>query len=404
MFDVVIVGAGHSGAHAAMALRQGGFGGSVLLIGDEFDPPYERPPLSKDYLAGDRETARLAFRPRAFWDERAITLRLGEAVTCVDAQAHTVEAGGEATGYGRLIWAAGGYARPLPLPGADLLGVHTVRTRAGVDALRRDLADARDVVVIGGGYIGLESAAVLTKAGKRVTVIEAQDRVLQRVTCGQLSRFYESEHRAHGVNVRTSTGVYAIEGEGRVRSVITTDGHVAADVVIVGIGLVPHAAVLANAGATVANGIEVDEHCRTSLADIYAVGDCAAHFNAFAHGQRTRLESVQNAVDMAKTAAAHILGREEPYRAVPWFWSNQYDLKLQTVGLCGGHDAVVMRGDPGTRSFSLVYLREDRVIAVDAVNCARDFTGGRALVERGTIVRREDLADSGRSLKNFAIG
>lgn len=407
MHDVLIVGGGQAGAQAAISLRQGGFAGSIAIVGEEVDPPYERPPLSKDYLAGKRPADRLALRPPAFWRDRDVVLLLGEQVAAVDAAAHTVTtAAGATLGYGQLIWAAGGHPRPLPVPGGDLPGVHVIRSRADVDALTADLAATTDVVIVGGGYIGLEAAAVLVKAGKTVTVLEAQDRVLARVAGEAVSRFYEAEHRAHGVDVRLNVRIDAIDAaDGRVAGVDTDRGTIPAGVVIVGIGLIPAVTALAAAGAVTHNGVEVDDHCRTSLPDVFAIGDCAHHANAFADRAGIRLESVQNAIDQAKVVAGVILGTPKPYHAVPWFWSNQYDLKLQTAGLSAGHDATVVRGDPATRSWSLVYLRRGRVIALDAINAARDFVQGKALVEfdrgAGLAVDPGLLADSSVPLKSL---
>jgi 3-phenylpropionate/trans-cinnamate dioxygenase ferredoxin reductase subunit len=404
-FDVLIVGAGHAGAQAAIALRQRGFAGSIALVGDEPDLPYERPPLSKDYLAGEKTFERILIRPAAFWTEREVELMLGRRVVTVDAGAREVTtADGGALRYGTLIWAAGGTPRRLACSGHDLRGVHAVRTRADVDRLIAELPAVGRVAVIGGGYIGLEAAAVLTKFGKAVTLLEAQDRVLARVAGEPLSRFYEVEHRAHGVDVRLGVTVDCIEErDGAVAGVRLADGEVLpCELVIVGIGIVPEVAPLLTAGARGGNGVQVDEVCRTSLPDVYAIGDCAAHPNPFADGAVIRLESVQNANDQATTVAKAITGAPEPYRAVPWFWSNQYDLKLQTVGLSGGHDAVVVRGDPAARAFSLVYLRAGRVIALDCVNAVKDYVQGRKLIEGGAVVDPARLADPTTALKDLA--
>ena len=402
-YDIVIVGTGHAGAQAAIALRQEGFEGTIAMIGEEDWPPYERPPLSKEYLAGDKPFERILIRPERFWEERAITLRLGEQVVAVDAEARCLTtAAGLVIDYGTLIWAAGGHARRLSCDGHQLTGVHGVRSRADVDRLIAELPDVAQVVVIGGGYIGLEAAAVLTKFGKAVTIVEAQDRVLARVAGEALSRFYEAEHRAHGVTVRLSESVACIEGEERISGVRLADGTVlAAQMAIVGIGIVPAVQPLIAAGAAGDNGVAVDAQGRTSLPHIYAVGDCAAHANDFADGAVIRLESVQNAHDQATVAARTIMGREVAYHAVPWFWSNQYDLKLQTVGLSTGHDQAILRGDPASRSFSVVYLRQGRVIALDCVNAMRDFVQGKALVADGATVPVEALADAGRPLKTL---
>ncbi|MEG3087291.1 NAD(P)/FAD-dependent oxidoreductase [Sphingomonas sp. PB4P5] len=407
-YDVVIVGAGHAGAQAAIALRQAKFAGSIAMIGDEPELPYERPPLSKDYLAGDKPFERLLIRPPAFWTERDVTMLLGRRVTAVDAAARTVSVGDTAIGYGRLIWAGGGSPRRLSCSGHDYAGVHGVRTRADVDKLITELATTKHVVVIGGGYIGLEAAAVLTKLGKHVTVLEAQDRVLARVAGAPLSRFYEAEHRAHGVEIRLGVTVDLIEGAAdKVTGVRLADGAIVpADMVIVGIGIVPEVAALIAAGAEGGNGVAVDRHCRTSLPDIYAVGDCALHANDFADGLAIRLESVQNANDQATCVAKAICaapGEEpQPYHAIPWFWSNQYDLKLQTVGLSIGYDQTVLRGDPAARSFSLVYLKAGKVIALDCVNATRDYVQGRALVLAGASPDPARLADPGQVLKELA--
>jgi len=395
--DVLIVGGGQAGAQAAISLRMAGFEGSVTVAGDEALPPYERPPLSKDYLAGEKEVERLLLRPRDFWDKRNVALRLGTRIAAVNAEARTVTtANGEFLGYGDLIWAAGGSPRPLPLPGADSQNVHTIRTVADVDALRVDLKAGGPVVIAGGGYIGLEAAAVLAKAGHKVIVLEMLDRVLARVAGEAISRFYETEHRTAGVDVRLSVTIDSLEtSEGRVTAVVLAGGErLPCDALIVGIGILPSIAPLADAGAACSNGVDVDEFCRTTLPHIYAIGDCAAHTNGFAGGARIRLESVQNAVDHAKTAVGAILGDPKPYSATPWFWSNQYDLKLQTIGLSIGHDATVLRGDPVARSFSLIYLKSGRVIALDCINAARDFIQGRALVEQGLIVDPARLADA----------
>jgi 3-phenylpropionate/trans-cinnamate dioxygenase ferredoxin reductase subunit len=405
-FDVLIVGGGHGGAAAAHALRQQGFTGTVAIVTDEREPPYERPPLSKEYLAQEKPFERILIRPAGYWADKGIELLLGQRVTEVDPAAHEVRlAGGERLAYGALIWAAGGAPRTLSCAGGDLAGVHSVRTRADVDRMMAELPQVAEVAVIGGGYIGLEAAAVLTKLGKQVTVLEALDRVLARVAGEPLSRFYEAEHRARGVDLRLGVQVDCILGrDGRAAAVRLADGaQIPAQMVVVGIGISASVAPLLAAGAAGGDGgVKVDGQCRTSLADVYAVGDCALHRNAFAGGAEIRLESVQNAADQATTAAKAILGGHEPYHAVPWFWSNQYDLRLQTVGLSLGHDQAVVRGAPADRSFSLVYLKAGRVIALDCVNAAKDYVQGKALVAAGAVVAAERLADASRPLKELA--
>ena len=406
-YDTLIVGGGHAGAQAAIALRQGGYAGSIAIIGEEAELPYERPPLSKDYLSGDKPWERMLIRPAAFWTERDVAMLGGQRVMAVDAAAHSVTTeSGASIGYGALIWAAGGSPRRLSCEGGDLSGVHVIRNRADIEGVIAELAGTARVVVIGGGYIGLEAAAVLTKLGKAVTLVEALDRVLARVAGEALSRFVEGEHRAHGVELLLGAGVEAIVGEsGRARAVRLSDGReLACDLVIVGIGILPEVGPLIAAGAESAcGGVLVDAHCRTSLTDVFAIGDCAAQATRFMpDGAVTRIESVQNANDQANTVARAILGEPRDHAATPWFWSNQYDLKLQSVGLSTGHDAAVLRGDPATRSFSIVYLREGHVVALDCVNMVRDYAQGRKLVEEGTMADPGQLADTGTPLKELA--
>ncbi len=397
LFDVLIVGAGQAGAQAAISLRQEGFRGSITLVGAEPDLPYERPPLSKEYLAGERAPERLLLRPPAFWAERGVDVLTSTCISHVERGIATAE-DGRLFHFGTLVWAAGGQARRLACPGAGLGGVHVIRTRGDVDRLRADLLTAATVVIVGGGYVGLEAAAVLVKAGKSVTVVEAQDRLLARVAGPEIGDFCRARHEAAGVTIHLSASVEALEGEGRVAGVRLADGRrLPADVVIAGIGLVPETAPLG------LETIEVDGHCRTAIAHVYAIGDCAAHPNRFADGRLIRLESVQNAVDMAKAAARHIVHGDDarPHDDCPWFWSNQYDLKLQTVGLSIGHDSRLVRGDPATGSWSLVYLRAGAVVALDCINAPRDYVQGRALVERGARVPADRLADASVPLKSL---
>jgi 3-phenylpropionate/trans-cinnamate dioxygenase ferredoxin reductase component len=406
-YDVVIVGGGHGGASAAIALRQAGFTGSVAIIGRENEPPYERPPLSKDYMAGEKEFERLYLRPIAFWADKQIALLLGTNVVSVNPDDRLVVLGdGSDVGYGELIWATGGDPRKLSCDGADLGGVHGVRNRSDVDQIMAELPAVAQIVVIGGGYIGLEAAAVLTKLGKKVVLLEALPRVLARVAGPDLSAFYEAEHRAHGVDLRTGVSVDALEGDGgTVCGVRLIDGSViAAQMVIVGIGIIPAVAPLLAAGAAGGNGVDVDAMCRTSLPHIYAIGDCAAHANGFAEGAVIRLESVQNANDQAGVVARAICGDAQPYKATPWFWSNQYDLKLQTVGLSGGHDAAILRGNPAERSFSVAYLKDGKIIAIDCVNMVKDYVQARKLIEQGIVVDAAAVADATKPLKELLPG
>jgi 3-phenylpropionate/trans-cinnamate dioxygenase ferredoxin reductase subunit len=401
--DILIVGAGHGGAQAAIALRQGKFVGSIAILGDEPELPYERPPLSKEYLAGDKSFDRILIRQPAFWEEREVAMLPGRRVVAVDPVVHRVTTDdGVEIGYGKLIWATGGHARRLSCDGHDLTGVHTVRTRADADRMIAELPAVTNAVVIGGGFIGLEAAAVLAKFGKQVTLLEALDRVMARVAGPDLSNFYQEEHRAHGVDVRLGVAVTAIEGDDKVTGVRLADGNVVpADLVVVGIGIIPAVEPLIAAGAEGGNGVRVDAQCRTSLPDIFAVGDCALHANRFADGAAVRLESVQNATDQATTAAKAILGEDVAYEATPWFWSNQYDLKLQTIGLSIGYDQAVVRGDPATRSFSVVHLKQGKVIALDCVNATKDYVQGRKLVETGAMIDVARLTDTSVPLKEM---
>lgn len=403
-FDILIVGSGHGGAQCAVALRQAGFGGTLAVIGEDPELPYERPPLSKDYLKGEKSFERILIRAPAFWEERSVTMLAGRRVVAVDPAAKTVtDAAGAQIGYGALVWSAGGSARRLACSGHDLAGVHAIRTRRDVDQLLAELPATKRIVVIGGGYIGLEAAAALIKADKQVVVLEAMDRVLARVAGEPLSRFYEAEHRAHGVEIRTGAMVECLEeADDRISGVRLAGGEVLpADMVIVGIGIVPEVAPLLAAGAAGGNGVRVDAQCRTSLPDVYAIGDCALHVNGYADGAEIRLESVQNANDQANVVAKLLTGQDAHYDAVPWFWSNQYDLKLQTVGLSIGHDATVLRGDPAARSFSVIYLKQGRVIALDCVNATRDYVQGKRLVAERMTVDPAVLADPATVLKEL---
>lgn len=397
--DVLVVGAGHAGAQLAITLRQKKFTGSITVVGDEPHLPYERPPLTKEYLGGERPVERMLLRPESFWRQSGVPLRLGQTVMTVDPVKHCVTlAGGETLCYGTLVWAAGGQPRRLNCPGAQVQGVHTLRGRSDVDALRLELPSVTRIVVIGGGYLGLEAAATLSKLGKCVTVVEALDRVLARVTCEALSRVIETKHRAHGVDVLLDTKVECIESlSGRVTGVrLGTGAVIPADLVIVAIGIAPSVEPLLAVGAHASGGVLVDEYGLTSLPDVYAIGDCAIHASG-----SVRIESVQNATDTAITVAKALLGRPEPHRAVPWFWSNQYDLRLQMVGLSADHDDKVIRGDIRGHSFSVIYRKAGRVVALDCVNASRDFMQGRDLVARGATAELHELADTTVALKSL---
>ncbi len=406
-YDILIVGAGHAGAQAAIALRQKKFEGSIGLLGNEKYPPYERPPLSKEYLAGEKPFERILLRPESFWGEREIDLLTGRRVSKLDPIGKTVTlASDDEIGYDKLIWATGGSPRMLDCPGSQARNIHAVRSRADVDKIMAALPAVHKVVVVGGGYIGLEAAAVLTKLGKQITIVESLDRVLSRVAGETLSRFFEAEHRSHGVTIELDATVAGFDaGEDGIATAVTlADGRtLEADMFVVGIGIIPETGPLVAAGAATGNGVDVDQHCRTSLEDVYAIGDCAAHSNIYADGAMIRLESVQNANDQAKVAALDILGEETEYDAVPWFWSNQYDLKLQTVGLSTGHDSYVVRGDPASRKFSVIYYRDGKVVALDCVNATKDYVQGRKAVVEGLNLDKDELVNTEIPIKEVGV-
>jgi 3-phenylpropionate/trans-cinnamate dioxygenase ferredoxin reductase subunit len=395
-YSVVIVGSGHGGANVALSLRRAGFKQSILVVSKDEDLPYERPPLSKEYLTGEKPFERICLRSAHVWRDREISLELGAKVIGIDTAARSAHLeDGRSIRYEHLVWAAGGEPRRLTCSGHELAGVHVLRTRADADQLRTAVQGTRRAVIVGGGYIGLESAAVLRKMGIEVVLVEAMDRVLRRGCGAEISRFLELQHRAHQVRVITSETIDAIHGAaGRVSAVRLRSGEtIAAEVVIAGLGIVPSVEPLSQAGAETVNGVLIDERCRTTLPGIYAIGDCASHLSRFFEGGRIRLESVQNAVDQAHAVAMNIAGNPTIYNAVPTFWSNQYDFRIQSVGISAGHDDAVVRGDPQTRSFSVVYLMRGKVLALDCVNSPQDFVQGRRLVLAGAKVSAQRLGD-----------
>ena len=399
---IVIAGAGHAAGQAVATLKQKAFAGRIVLVGDESYLPYQRPPLSKKFLAGEMPAERLYFKPASFYEDANIEIRLGTRIDTLHRDSRQLSTGATDTiGYDKLILALGSRVRTLAVPGAELNGIHYLRGIDDVEGIRAEMAPGKSVAIIGAGYIGLEVAAVCRQHDLDVTVIELADRVMSRVVSPEVSAFYERQHTQHGVNLKLSTGVEAFSGNGRVAAVRTSDGEeIPADFVVVGVGILPNTEIAEQAGLTVNDGIVVDDTCRTDDPDIYAIGDCTAHPNAI-YGRRLRLESVHNALEQAKTAASNLCGDEVHYSQVPWFWSDQYDLKLQIAGLSEGYDEVVIRGEPADASFACFYLRQRKLIAVDAVNSPREFMQSKALIAAATEVKPSQLGDPAIALKDL---
>jgi 3-phenylpropionate/trans-cinnamate dioxygenase ferredoxin reductase component len=381
----VIIGAGQGAAQVAISLRQGGFRAPVVIIGAEPYLPYQRPPLSKKFLSAPQAAESLFLRPHAFWRDQEVTLQLGTTVGAVDRRGRCVTlTDGRELAYASLVFATGTSARALPIPGVDRRGVHSLRSIEDVRRLRTELDSARRVVIIGGGYIGLEVAAVMRSEGRDVTVVEAEERVLKRVTGKTMSAFFDAFHRDKGVDIRLNIRAAGIAGDERVRSVRTSQEEgLPADVVLIAAGARANDELAAAAGIRCRDGILVDETARTDSPGIYAVGDCT-RFPSRRYARRLRLESVQNAIDQAKVAAASILGRAENYDPVPWFWSDQYDLKLQIAGLADDHDSEQRIGDAAAPRFSVEYRKSGRLIAVDAVNDGRAHMMARRRIAQET--------------------
>lgn len=403
----IIIGAGHAGGELAIALRNEGWEGRILLLGEEAHLPYHRPPLSKAYLAGSVEKSSLSIRPQMAYDKANVEFIGGVRVSRIDRANQRLElADGSQLAYDRLAIATGGRPRPLSVPNAAVAercaNFHYLRTLDDVEQIRAQLAPGKRLAIVGGGYIGLEVAASAIAQGLQVTVLEALPRVLQRVTAAELSAYYERKHREAGVDIRTGVQVADLEVTGdTVTAVLCADGsRLAADLVVVGIGLLANTELAAEAGLQVDNGILVDEHAQTSDPHIYAAGDCTNHPNALL-GRRLRLESVPNALEQSRVAAANMAGKAKTYASVPWFWSDQYELKLKMVGLAEGFERLVLRGDPATDSFSAFYLKGDKVLAADTVNRPQDFIAAKRLVAEGIAVTDTQLADDSRPLKEL---
>jgi 3-phenylpropionate/trans-cinnamate dioxygenase ferredoxin reductase subunit len=397
---ILIIGGGQAGAQAVDTLRREGFAGRLLLVGDEPELPYQRPPLSKKYLSGEMAADRLLFRHQSFYDEHRVELILGVKAVRIDAAAHQVTlADGRQLTYDGLLLCLGASSRRLTCPGAELAGVHYLRGLGDVAPIRAGLKDGGRVVIVGGGYIGLETAATCRHMGCEATVLEMADRIMSRVVAPPVSQYFALEHRAHGVDIVCDMRVSCLEGDGRVERVICADGSSrAADFVIVGVGAVPLTSLASDAGLACDNGIVVDEYCRTSDASIFAAGDCTSH-PSLRYARRVRLESVDNAFEQGKTAALNLLGRQVTHDRVPWFWSDQFDNKLLIVGLAQDHDRLVVRGDPQSRSFSVCYLKGRELLAVEAINHSKDYMAARKLIAERALLDPEKLADPALGLK-----
>jgi len=401
---IIIAGAGHAAGQTAVSLRQGGFDGDIIIVGAEPYPPYQRPPLSKKFLAGEMELCRLLLRQAQYYTDHHVDLRLSTRVETVRRnERQVILSDGSRLGYDRLVLATGTYPRRLDLPGSDLPGIHYLRTVDDVIRIRNDFRPGRRMVIIGAGYIGLEVAAVAVSHGLSVTVLEMAARVMSRVTSPLISDFFAAVHREAGVDIRCGVEPGgAFKGSGSVERVVSANGtEIDADLVIIGVGILPAVEIAQDCGLECDNGVVVDEYCLTSDPAILAVGDCTNHPNRLL-GRRLRLESVHNAQEQAKTAAATILGKPLPYAQIPWFWSDQYDLKLQTVGLSRPEDHTVVRGDPGQRSFAVFYLRDGVLAAVDAVNSPLEFMLSKKLIANGVRLDPDILMDAGVAFKDLA--
>ena len=399
---VIIIGAGQAGAQAAQSLRQSGFDGDIVMVGDEAAPPYQRPPLSKAFLQGELEADRLFLRPPAFYEQQKIELKTGHRVVAIDRAAKSIStAAGENLSYDRLLLATGAPPRRLNCLGADLPGVHYLRTIADSLALRPALASGGRLVIVGAGYIGLEVAASARKAGLEVTVLEVADRVLARVAGKEISAFYEGLHRDRGVDLRLAAALDHFEGTGRIEAAVLKSGEkIPCDDVLVGVGAAPATSLAEAADLRIANGVWTDERAQTSDPSIFAAGDCASHPSPI-YGRRLRLESVPNAIEQAKVAGINLAGGSAVYDAVPWFWSDQYDVKLQTVGVSEGADVTVLRGEPANLKFSVWYLQRGRLLAVDAVNDPAAFAASKRLIAANSSPDAKILADPAADLKSL---
>lgn len=405
MKHCIFIGASHAAAQGCASLRQSGWEGAITVIGEEQALPYHRPPLSKDFLSGGKTLDDILIRPAQSYEDADIDMVLGTRIGAIDRAAKTLQADdGRSFAYDKLILTTGARVRRLPVPGEDLPGVYYLRDAADVMAIHASLSEGKRAAIIGGGYIGLETAASLRGRGMNVTVLEAMPRILQRVTAPQLSNFYKRIHTEEGTQIYEGVIASAIEQQSdHLRVLTSAEQSFDADMVIIGIGVIPNIELAQAAGLALGNGIEVNEFCQTSDPDIYAAGDVTWHYNPI-YNRHMRLESVPNATEQAKVVAAHICGREKPYHSLPWFWSDQYDLKLQIAGLSEGYDDIIIRGDiNGARSFAAYYFKGARLIAVDAVNAPRDFMMGKMAITKGKTLDKAVLADESKDLKSALI-
>jgi 3-phenylpropionate/trans-cinnamate dioxygenase ferredoxin reductase subunit len=400
---IVIAGAGHAAGQAAASLRQKKFTGRIIMVGDEAYVPYQRPPLSKKYLAGEMETKRLYFKPENFYPDHDIELRLSTRVESLDPTAKTVQLdNGEKLDYSKLLLTTGSRVRKLSIPGSELPGIHYLRNIDDVLRIQKDFNAGTRLVIVGAGYIGLEVAAIAVKRGIDVTVLETENRAMNRVVAPEISEFFQDLHREAGVKIEFGSMVKEFSGDGNVQQLVCADGYsVPADMCIVGIGILPNSELAEAAGLSCNNGIVVDEFARTSDPDIYAAGDCTFHPNSLL-GINLRLESVHNALEQAKTAAAAMCGELTPYAQIPWFWSDQYDVKLQIVGLSKGYDQLVIRGDKAAHSFAAFYMQNGQLLAVDAINSPREFMLAKKLVAAKAVFDPQQLADESEDFKALA--
>ena len=400
MANVVVIGAGQAGSSLVAKLRNGGFDGQVTLIGEEPVPPYQRPPLSKKYLLGEMELERLYLRPESFYGENGIDLRLNETVTAIDRDAAEIVLGDTRVPYDHLVLTTGSTPRRLPAAiGGDLDGVFVVRDLKDVDTMAPGFEAGKRVLIVGGGYIGLEAAAVAASKGLNVVLVEMADRILQRVAAKETSDFFRALHQGHGVDIREGVGLERLTGKTRVSGAYLTDGTgIEVDFVIVGVGIMPATALAEGAGLEVENGIKVNEQGQTSDPKIWAAGDCAS----FPHqGARIRLESVPNAIDMAECVAENIMGAAKTYVPQPWFWSDQFDVKLQIAGLNTGYDRIVTRPGDGPTNASFWYYKGDQLLAVDAMNEPRAYMVGKRLIDSGKTADPAVVADAQADLKQL---